>query len=140
MIGHKRVPSCEEGIEIIVEELSTRMVAMGQEVTCYNRAGHHVCSKEFDARNKKTEYKGVKLKTVPIINRKGLAAISSYSVGAIMAAFSRCDVVHFHAEESCVILWIPKLFGKRCVAIIHGLRAIIWTIRENADSIRGFMA
>lgn len=120
-IGHKRIPSREGGIEVVVEELSTRMVALGHDVTCYNRGGHHVSGREFDDGNKRTEYKGVKLKTVPTINRKGLAAMSSSFFGAIMAAFSRCDVVHFHAEGPCAMLWLPKLFGKRCVATIHGL-------------------
>ena len=42
MVGHKRIPSREGGIEIVVEELSTRLVKMGHKVTCYNRNGHHV--------------------------------------------------------------------------------------------------
>ena len=42
MFGHKRIPSREGGIEIVVEELCTRMVNKGNRVTCYNRAGHHV--------------------------------------------------------------------------------------------------
>ena len=41
--------------------------------------------------------------------------------GAIAAAFGSYDVVHFHAEGPCAMLWLPKLFGKRCVATIHGL-------------------
>lgn len=121
MLGHKRVPSREGGIEIVVEELATRMAAMGHEVICYNRGGHHVSGKEFDNENKRNEYRGIKLRTVPTIDRKGLAAMSSSFFGAIMAAFSRCDVVHFHAEGPCAMLWLPKLFGKRCVATIHGL-------------------
>lgn len=35
MLGHKRVPSREGGIEVVVEELSTRMVRLGHKVTCY---------------------------------------------------------------------------------------------------------
>lgn len=35
MLGHKRIPSREGGIEIVVEELSTRMVTLGHKVTCY---------------------------------------------------------------------------------------------------------
>lgn len=120
MLGHKRIPSREGGIEIVVEELSTRMVALGHDVICYNRDGHHVSGKEFDGK-KRTEYKGIKLKTVPTINRKGLAAMSSSFFGAIMATFGKYDVVHFHAEGPCAMLWFPKLFGKRCVATIHGL-------------------
>lgn len=120
MLGHKRIPSREGGIEIVVEELSTRMVDLGHEVICYNRGGHHVSGKEFDSK-RRTEYRGVKLKTIPTINRKGLAAMSSSFFGAIMAAFGKEDVVHFHAEGPCAMLWIPKLLGKRCIATIHGL-------------------
>ena len=41
MFGQKRL-SREGGIEIVVKELSTRMAQMGNQVTCYNRSGHHV--------------------------------------------------------------------------------------------------
>lgn len=120
MLGHKRIPSREGGIEIVVEELSTRMVKLGHSVTCFNRSGHHVSGKEFDGRSIK-EYKGVKLKPVITINRKGLAAMTSSFFGAICAAFGKYDVVHFHAEGPCAMLWLPKLFGKRCIATIHGI-------------------
>ena len=120
MLGHKRIPSREGGIEIVVEELSTRMVERGHSVTCYNRSGHHVSGKEFDGGSLK-EYKGVRLKSVITINRKGLAAMTSSFFGAIRAAFGRYDVVHFHAEGPCAMLWLPKIFGKRCVATIHGI-------------------
>lgn len=120
MLGHKRIPSREGGIEIVVEELATRMVALGHEVTCYNRSGHHVSGKKFD-QHKNKEYKGVKLKTIFTLNIKGIAAMSSSVFGGIRAAFGKYDVVHFHAEGPCAMLWLPKLFGKRCVATIHGL-------------------
>lgn len=120
MLGHKRIPSREGGIEIVVEELSTRMVKLGYSVTCYNRKGHHVGGKEFDTKNLK-EYKGVKLHTVFTIEKKGLAAMSSSVFAALHAAFGRYDVVHFHAEGPCAMLWLPKLFGKRCIATVHGI-------------------
>ena len=120
MLGHKRIPSREGGIEIVVEELSTRMVKAGHLVTCYNRAGHHVSGKEFDSNHLK-EYQGVKLKSVFSINCKGLAAMTSSLFGSVCVAIGKYDVVHFHAEGPCAMLWLPKLFGKRCVATIHGL-------------------
>ena len=120
MSGHKRIPSREGGIEIVVEELSTRMVEVGHSVTCYNRSGHHVSGKEFDGGSLK-EYKGVKLKLVLTINHKGLAAMTSSFFGAICAAFGKYDVVHFHAEGPCAMLWLPKFFGKKCIATIHGI-------------------
>ena len=63
MLGHKRIPSREGGIEIVVEELATRMVTLGHKVTCYNRSGHHVSGKNFDG-GKRKAYKGVRLRSV----------------------------------------------------------------------------
>ena len=120
MLGHKRIPSREGGVEIVVEELSTRMVAAGHKVICLNRAGSHVSGKAFDA-EALTTYKGIRIKTVPTLDKKGLAAMTASVTGAIVAAFGRYDVVHFHAEGPCAMLWLPKLFGKRCIATIHGL-------------------
>ena len=37
MVGQKRVPSHDGGIEVVVGELAKRMVAQGHSVTCYNR-------------------------------------------------------------------------------------------------------
>ena len=82
MLGHKRIPSREGGVEIVVEELSTRMVEAGHTVTCYNRKGHHVSGKEFDSQTL-CEYKGVKLKEVLTIDKKGLAAMTSSFFAAI---------------------------------------------------------
>lgn len=42
IFGHKRIPSREGGVEIVVEELGTRLVQKGYHVTCFNRRGHHV--------------------------------------------------------------------------------------------------
>ncbi|MGM9660999.1 MAG: glycosyltransferase family 4 protein [Faecousia sp.] len=120
MLGHKRIPSREGGVEIVVEELSSRMVERGCDVTCYNRSGHHVSGRSFDV-PKITSYKGVTLKSVPTVDQKGLAALTSSFFGAILCAFGRYDIVHFHAEGPCAMLWLPKLFGKKCIATIHGL-------------------
>ena len=112
MLGHKRVPSREGGIEVVVEELATRMVRMGHQVTCYNRRGHHVSGKNFDIKNKKY-YKGIRLKRVFTVEKRGLAAMSSSFFAAIRIAFGRYDVAHFHAEGPCAMIW--------CIATIHGL-------------------
>lgn len=120
MLGHKHIPSREGGIEVVVEELSTRMVALGHEVICYNRSGHHISGVEFD-KNVGNRYKGIKLKELFTINKKGLAAMTSSIFGAFCTALGKYDVVHFHAEGTCVMLWLPKLFGKRCIVSVHGL-------------------
>ena len=68
VFGHKRW-SREGGVEIVVKELCTRMAQNGCDVTCYNRAGHHVSGAEYD--DATIEYKGIHQKTVPTINRRG---------------------------------------------------------------------
>ena len=121
MIGHKRIPSREGGVEIVVEELATRMVQKGHEVTCYNRGGKHVMDKK-QQQSKLKEYKGVKLKKVLTIDKKGLAAMTSSLFGTIKILFSRAQVVHYHAEGPCAWMWIIRWFSrKRIIATIHGL-------------------
>lgn len=70
MFGQKRAPSREGGVEIVVHELGTRMAALGQNVTCYNRRGHHVSGSGYDSESPKSEYKGVRIKSVPTIEKK----------------------------------------------------------------------
>ena len=120
MFGHKRIPSREGGVEIVAEELSTRMAAMGHSVTCYNRAGHHVGGSDFDGEIP-SEFRGVKLKTVPTLDKKGLAAVTSSFFAALMSAVSNADVVHIHAEGPGAMSWLPRLFGKRVIVTVHGL-------------------
>ena len=120
VFGHKRVPSREGGVEIVAEELSVRMAAQGHEVVCYNRGGHHVSGAEFDAETR-DEYKGIRLVTVPTLDKKGLAAVTSSFFAAVRAAFSSADVVHIHAEGPAFMCWLPKLTGKRVVVTVHGL-------------------
>ena len=121
MIGHKRIPSREGGVEIVVEELSTRMVEKGHNVTCYNRSGKHVLNKKEKIENLK-EYKGVKLNKVITIDKKGIAAMTSSFFGSWKILFSKADVVHYHAEGPCAMIPIVKWFSKKKVVVtIHGL-------------------
>lgn len=115
-LGMKCMPALGQGgVEVVVEELSTRMAKMGHQVTCYNRSGKQGGKKGL------TTYKGVRIVNVPTIDKRGLAAMSASTMAAIRAAFGPYDVVHFHAEGPCAMLWLPKLMGKRCIATIHGL-------------------
>lgn len=119
MFGHKRW-SREGGVEIVVKELCTRMARNGCQVTCYNRSGHHVSGAEYDD-VKTIEYRGIRQKTVPTIERKGLAAVSSSFFAALYSALGGYDVVHIHAEGPAFFSWLPKLFGKRVIVTIHGI-------------------
>ena len=120
MIGHKVVPSRRGGIENVLTTLCPLLVQMGLDVTCYNRSSDKV-ENEYVGTVENNMYKGVKIKNAWTINFRGLAAMIASFTAAIAASFKDYDVIHFHAEGPCAALWIPKLFGKKCVATVHGL-------------------
>ena len=120
MIGHKVVPSRRGGIERVLTIMCPLMIKKGHQVTCFNRSGDKV-ENEYVKTVKRKKYRGVQLKKVITINKRGLAAMTSSFSAAICAAFGKYDVVHFHAEGPSAFLWIPKLFGKRCIVTIHGI-------------------
>ena len=113
MLGHKRIPSREGGVEIVVGEIATRMAKLGHEVVCYNRSRRKI--------DKIKEYNGVKIKYVFTIDLRGIAAMTSSLFGSLKAAFGKHEVVHYHAEGPAAMCFLPKLFGKRVVVTIHGL-------------------
>lgn len=120
MIGHKRIPSREGGVEVVVEELSTRLSEQGYEIEAYNRSGYHVSGKDFGNTRKKY-YRQIRIIIVPTFKNGKLNAIVYSVLATLRALFGGYDVIHYHAEGPCVTLFIPKLFGIRVIATIHGL-------------------
>ena len=120
MIGHKVVPSRRGGIENVLTTLCPLLCERGAEVTCYNRSSDKV-ENEYVGTVENKKYRGVSLKKAWTINARGVSAMIASFTAAISAAFGRYDVVHFHAEGPCAAMWIPKMFGKRCVSTVHGL-------------------
>lgn len=112
ILGHKRIPSRVGGIEIVVEELAVRMAALGHEVYVYNR--------NCGEKGQKT-YRGVHLIEIPTSKRSSLNAMLYSVLATLHLLFHRYDVVHYHAEGPCAMLWLARLFGKKTVATIHGL-------------------
>ena len=120
MIGHKRIPSREGGVEIVVDELSTRLVQHGFQVDAYNRSGYHVSGKEFDEKRGKV-YNGIRLLTIPTFRDSKLNAIVYSFLATIRSLFSGYEIYHYHAEGPCAVLWLQKIFRHKVVATIHGL-------------------
>ena len=112
MIGHKRIPTRSGGVEVVVEELSTRMAEKGNDVVVYNRR----CKEE-----KISSYRKVKVVEVKTFERSSLNALVYSFFATLKCVFKKYDVVHFHAEGPCAMIPLAKLFGKKVVATIHGL-------------------
>lgn len=120
MLGHKAVPSTRGGIETVLTNLCPLLVKYGDEVVCYNRTSDKP-EKEFEKEILNNTYKGVTLKKARTLKARGLSAMLASFTAAISVSFSDCDIVHFHAEGPCAAMFFPKLFGKKCVATVHGL-------------------
>ena len=112
MIGHKRIPTRSGGVEVVVEELSTRMAEKGNDVVVYNRR----CKEE-----KTDSYRKVKIVEVKTFERSSLNALVYSFFATLKCVFKKYDVIHFHAEGPCAMIPLAKLFGKKVVATIHGL-------------------
>src|ERR1700750_918424 len=81
ILGTRGVPASYGGFETFAEQLSTRLVARGHEVTVYCRA-HYVSPRQI-------EYKGVRLKVLPTIRHKYFDTIVHTGLSALHAAALR---------------------------------------------------
>ena len=120
MIGHKVIPSRRGGIENVLTTLCPLLAEAGVDVTCYNRSSDKV-ENEYVGTVVNKRYRNVKLKKAWTVDAKGVSAMIASFTAAISATFCKYDILHFHAEGPCAAMWIPKMFGKRCVATVHGL-------------------
>lgn len=100
------------GIERHVEELSTRMARRGHGVTVFGR-GKYVDAPE-------AVYRGVRVLRRPAAHTKNLEAITG-TLACLPSVVRGYDIVHFHATGPSLLSFVPRLFGRRVVATVHGL-------------------
>jgi glycosyltransferase involved in cell wall biosynthesis len=81
ILGTRGVPASYGGFETFAEQLSTRLVARGHEVTVYCRA-HYVSPRQI-------EYKGVRLKVLPTIRHKYFDTVVHACLSSFHAALFR---------------------------------------------------
>ena len=113
MIGHKRIPGREGGVEVVVEELSKRLSYENNEVIVYNRKSKNI--------KKLKTYEGIKIITVPTIERKNTDAFIYSFLASLHTIFCDYDIIHYHAIGPSLMLIIPKFFGKVTLVTVHGL-------------------
>lgn len=104
--------SASGGVEKAIEELATRFVAAGHEVTVF-------CRKRYVADMDRT-FKGVELKALPAIYTKHLEAISN-TVVAVFSALRGYDVIHINATGPALLSFVPRMLGRKVVVTVHGL-------------------
>ncbi len=111
-IGARGVVSKYSGIESYYEEVGQRLAQMGYHITVY-------CRSYFTP--DLAIYKGMRLVRLPTIRTKHLETVVHTLLSTIHAVFSRCDIVHYHAQGPALFAGIPKLMGKKTVVTVQGL-------------------
>jgi len=105
MIGQKGIPAIYGGIERHVEELSSRLVKSGQNVTVYSRKWYQ---KEIQ-----TEYKGINIAFSKGIHSKHLDAITHTFTATLDAIRGKFDVIHYHGVGPSLLSFIPRIFAPK---------------------------
>ncbi|NCC70581.1 glycosyltransferase [bacterium] len=112
IIGSKGIPATYGGVERHVEELATRLVSFGNEVTVYSRKWYT----NFDG----NKYNGVSIKNIKSIKTKSLDTISYTFLATIDAMKSDFDIIHYQGVGPSLLSFIPKLFSnKKIVSTFH---------------------
>ena len=112
MIGQKGIPATWGGVERHVEELGQRLVELGHDVVVFTRPNYTDVSV--------TEYKGMRLISLPTIGTKHLDAIMHSMLATLYCWRHMVDVVHYHAIGPAVLAPLARLRRRATVATIHG--------------------
>lgn len=112
VIGPKGLPSRISGLEVYVDNICSGL-SKDYEITVFCRKRY--CDKQV------RKYHGIRVVHIPSINTKHLDAISYSLFAAVTAVFMGCDVFWYQALGPAVTACIPKLFGKKIIATVHGL-------------------
>ena len=113
MVGTRGVPASYSGFETCVEELGSRLVKRGHEVTVYCRS-HHI-------RYPGAEYRGMRLVKLPSIQRKHLDTIVHTFLSVCHAATRPFDLVLMFIVGNSPLAVIPRLMGQKVVLNVDGL-------------------
>lgn len=115
VIGTRGIPATYGGVEKHCEEIYSRLVKEGCDITIYSRSYYN--------QSKISDFKGVKIKTIPILNIKGFESLIHSFISTILATFSDVDIIHFHSQGPSICAWIPRLFSpkKKVGFTCHGI-------------------
>lgn len=111
-IGARGVVAKYSGIETYYEEVGSRLVQMGHDVTAY-------CRSYFTP--DVAEYRGIRIKRLPTIRSKHLETIVHSFLSTIDAVCRDYDIVQYHALGSAPLAVLPRLCGKPTTVSVRGL-------------------
>lgn len=113
IIGIRGIPVVYSGFETFSQELSTRLVKKGHQVTVYCRSAY--------VKNRKS-YKGVKLHILPAIRRKNWETFSHSFLSVLHALFlARVDIIYFLGVGNAIFSIFPRILGIKTIVNVDGI-------------------
>jgi len=124
VIGSRGIPASFGGIERHVEELYSRLSAMGHDITVYCRAAYVEQLKdrvEWEKPMRRGCYRGCKIIVSPTPSTKGIEAFAHSLHATMLAMRQPFDLFHYHAIGPTLLSGLPMARGRKVVATCHGL-------------------
>ncbi|MBN1481258.1 DUF1972 domain-containing protein [candidate division KSB1 bacterium] len=113
IMGIRGIPANYGGFETFAENLATRLVSLGHDVTVYGRSNIIDYPEEY--------YKGVRIKILPTISHKYLDTVAHTFVCMLNSFFINYDVVFVCNSANALFTLIPRLTRKPVVLNVDGL-------------------
>ena len=113
ILGTRGIPARYGGFETFAEELATRLVDRGHEVTVYCRSNNYPYTDE--------SYKGVRLIVLPTMRRKYLDTVSHTFLSILHSSFQDFQVLLVCNAANSLFCFIPRIFGKKVLVNVDGI-------------------
>lgn len=111
-LGSRGIPARYSGFETFYEQLATRLVKRGHQVSVYNRS-HFI-------KDVKGKYQGVYIVSLPSVPSKHLDTITHTLMCSLHTLFQNYDIVYYCIVGNSPIVWIPRLVGARVLLNVDG--------------------
>lgn len=112
-MGTRGVPASYGGFETFAEQLGTRLVERGHQVTVYGRS-HSV---PIGLR----EYRGMRLRVLPTIRHKYLDTVAHTGLSVLDGLVRRFDIVLICNNANAPFALVPRLGGAKVALNVDGL-------------------
>jgi len=110
LVGTRGIPANYGGFETFAEELSTRLVERGHQVTVYGRQKHPQAS-----------YRGVRLVYLPTIRHKYFDTIAHTFLSTLHLVVHRADAALYCNAANAIFTLLPRLAGMRVALNVDGI-------------------
>src|SRR5258706_4741343 len=113
ILGTRGIPANYGGFETFAEQLATRLVARGHQVTVYGRKHYATASGPV--------YRGVELVVLPTIRHKYFDTVVHSFLSVVHALPRGYDVILICNAANCIFALLPRLAGTPTLVNVDGL-------------------